>query len=122
MEAALSLLLLLCLRIKKTARTTREMKATPPTTPPTIAPIGGVGTGTGEGLIGVVVGLGEKPGPGTGVLIGLGPVPGADCGCEVDKLDPGFVVVGLSSPALEVVSVTVYGEKTRPSFSKLYVV
>ncbi len=121
MAAVLALFFLLCLRIKKTARTTRAMQATPPTAPPTMAPIGVDGPGTGCGGIDVEVVLGEKPGPATGELGGV-VVPGWTGGVKVDKLGPGSVVVGLRSLALEVVSVTVRGEKTRPSFSKLYVV
>ena len=114
----------------KTKNTTRAMiarPATPPTAPPTIAPIGvpdeGAGAALAVGPIGVVVGEPPLP-PALWPPAELWPpeLAGLDDWEGAAGLTDGFNVNGIPvvpEVGTSEVSVTVRGEKTRPSSSKL---
>jgi hypothetical protein len=123
--AALALLFFLeCLIIKNTARAMITRTATPPTAPPTMAPIG-VPDEPEEAAIGVEVVdwppatavVGEPP-----LLLELWPPDPAVLEGLEDGAADDFIVNGI--PAVPDVgisedTVTVRGEKARPSFSML---
>jgi hypothetical protein len=123
--------LLLRLRMKNTATAIRARPATPPTAPPTMAPIGVPDEETGAGTALLVepwaAVVGEPLPPVLWPPAEFWPPEPAvleDCEGDAEAVDDNCVN-GIPEPPevgrLEV-SVTVIGEKTRPSLSPLEVV